>query len=101
MKSLEFYVEGLRHALANGGALPASARMDVEGVGSIRIADGTVSNSTEAAACVMHTSHENYDQLYFGTVEPTIAFAKGDLKINGDMSVALAMQALFEKARTA
>ena len=101
MQSLETYIEGFRHALANGGALPASARMDIEGAGSIHIADGKVSDAKDPADCIMQTSHEVYDQLYLGTADPAIAFAKGDLKINGEMSVALAMQPLFAKARAA
>ncbi|MEM7687541.1 MAG: SCP2 sterol-binding domain-containing protein [Pseudomonadota bacterium] len=101
MKSLEDYIFGLRYALRNGGSLPASARMDIEGEGSIRIADGDVSASDAPADCIMNTSHEIYDKLYHGTIDPTIAFAKGDLTINGDMAVALAMQGLFEKARAA
>ncbi|WP_298336460.1 SCP2 sterol-binding domain-containing protein [uncultured Erythrobacter sp.] len=75
--------------------------MDIEGAGSIHIADGQVSDGEEPADCIMHASHETFDQLYNGTLDPTIAFAKGDLKINGDMAVALATQALFEKARSA
>ncbi|QKG70646.1 SCP2 sterol-binding domain-containing protein [Erythrobacter mangrovi] len=101
MHPLTVYIEGFRHALANGGSLPASARMDVDGAGSIHIAEGEVSDRQDPAACIMRTSHEIYDQLYFGTIDPTIAFAKGDLSINGDMAVALAMQGLFEKARAA
>ena len=101
MKSLENYIEGFRHAFANGGSLPASARMDIDGAGSIHIADGQVSDRKDPADCIMQTSHELYDELFHGTADPAIAFAMAKLKINGEMSVALAMQPLFAKARDA
>ena len=101
MKSLQNYISGFVYALDQGGSLPASARMDIDGAGSIHIADGLLTDGDGPADCVMHASHETFDQLYNGTLDPTIAFAKGDLKINGDMAVALATQDLFEKARAA
>lgn len=101
MLMLEDYLAGFRHAMANGGTLPASARMDIDGAGSIHIANGLATDSDGPADCVMRASHQTFDELYHGTLDPTIAFARGDLAINGDMAVAIATEDLFKKARAA
>ena len=101
MKTLEQYTKCFSIAMKNGGALPASARMDIEGIGVIHIANGVVTNEEVNADCIMHTTHETYDKLFHGQADPAIVFAQGQLQINGDMGVALAMGPLFEKARSA
>ncbi|WP_430414093.1 SCP2 sterol-binding domain-containing protein [Parasphingorhabdus sp.] len=101
MKTLNEYTKGFMTALATGDILPTSARMDIDNVGSIHIDERSVTNNVDPANCIMRTSHEIYDDLFNGTGEPALAFAKGDLEVNGDMAVALAMPDLFKRANEA
>lgn len=101
MKTLDQYTAGFLKALTSGEVLPTTARMDIDGVGSIHIDGRSVSNVTAPANCIMRTTHEIYDGLFDGSGEPALAFAKGDLEVNGDMAVALAMPQLFKRANEA
>ena len=98
MKTLEDYVIGFRSVITEKDLGGKTVRMDIDGVGCIHISGTTVSTEKNNADCVLITSHTVYDKLYFGTTDPTIAFGIGDLKLIGDMGVALKMPPLFAKA---
>jgi putative sterol carrier protein len=98
MKSLDQYVEALQTALAGGSFGEKTARMIIHEVGSIYIDGASVTTEEKPADCVLSTDHQTYDQLFSGKLDPTIAFGKGDLQMDGDMGVALLMPPLFKKA---
>ena len=57
-----------------------------------------VTTDEKPADCILSTDHATYDKMFSGTLDPTIAFGKGDLKMDGEMGVALQMPPLFKKA---
>lgn len=98
MKKLAEYTEGFSKALAGGFEFEKSVRMDIDELGSIHISNKVVTNEASPADCVLRTKHAVYDGMYCGEIEPTMAFSKGDLEMNGDISVALLLPELFRVA---
>lgn len=99
MKSLEDYLAGFRSVIAIDDLGGKSVRMVIGDIGSIYISGTEVTwDGTEKADCVLTASHENYDKMYHGKLDPVIAFGMGKLKMKGPMSVALRMPSLFKKA---
>jgi putative sterol carrier protein len=100
MKSLEDYLAGFRGVIAVDDLGGKSVRMVIGDIGSIYISGTEVTQGgTKKADCVLTASHENYDKMYHGKLDPAIAFGVGKLKMKGVMSVALRMPSLFKKAR--
>lgn len=99
MKSLEQYVAGFKQAIAPESLDGKTVRMDIENVGCIHIEGTTVRTEELPADCVLTASHEDYDQLYSGALDPAIAFGTGALSMDGEMVVALKLPSLFAKAR--
>lgn len=101
MKSLEDYLAGFRGVITNDDLGGKSVRMVIGDVGSIYISGTEVtSDGAERADCILTASHENYDKMYHGKLDPAIAFGVGKLKMKGVMSAALRMPSLFKKARS-
>lgn len=101
MKSLEDYLAGFLSVIAIDDLGGKSVRMVIGDIGSIYISGTKVTwDGTEKADCVLTTSHENYDKMFHGKLDPAIAFGMGKLKMKGAMSVALRMPSLFKKARS-
>lgn len=98
MKTLTEYASAFQQALAGDSFGEKTVRMDIDGVGSIHIAGADVTTDEKPADCILSTDHATYDKMFSGTLDPTIAFGKGDLKMDGEMGVALQMPPLFKKA---
>lgn len=77
----------------------ASYRFDIKGAGSwhVAVADGaaTVSESQDAADCVISMSEDVFSRLREGKQNPMTAFMTGKIKVDGDMSLALKIKELF------
>ena len=74
-------------------------KFDLKGDGFVFIDGGTVSNEDKPADCTIIVSKDDFEKMGDGTLDPTMAFMQGKLKINGDMSVAMKLQPLLAKAR--
>lgn len=98
MMRLEAYVAGFRGAITDEDLGGKTIRMDIDGVGCIHISGTTISTEKAAADCILTTTHDVYDRMYSGVMDPTIAFGKGDLELVGDMTLALKMPSLFARA---
>jgi putative sterol carrier protein len=76
-----------------------SYRFDIEGAGSwkIDVVDGapTVTESADAADCVIRMKEETLLKLIDGKQNPTTAFMTGKVKVDGNMGLALKLQQLF------
>jgi putative sterol carrier protein len=76
-----------------------SYAFDVAGVGgwTVTVADGAVSvaEGVHAADCTISASEETLLKIVSGKANPTMAYATGKLKIDGDMGAALKLQKLF------
>lgn len=99
MRSLEQYVSALQGAILPETMDGKTVRMDINEVGSIHIEGTTVTIEELPADCVLTASHEDYDKLFSGNLDPAIAFGTGALAMDGEMSVALKLPSLFAKAR--
>ena len=83
---------------ANAATLGNSIRFDL-GDDSIHV-DGTgdsnvVSAEKKDADCTVSVSHEVFHQLLTGDLNPMAAVMSGQVKISGDMSVAMKLPAIF------
>ncbi len=72
-----------------------SVKFDTGGDGVIVI-DGTAISTTDAPTdCTISLSLENLEDLLAGDLNPTMAFMTGKVKVDGDMSVAMALSKLI------
>ncbi|WP_157016367.1 SCP2 sterol-binding domain-containing protein [Mesorhizobium xinjiangense] len=59
---------------------------------AVILVDGaTVSTNDGEADCTISMSQDDFESLVSGDLDPTAAFMQGKMKIDGDMSVAMAL----------
>ncbi len=88
--SVEEIAAKMKDRIASSG-FDRSVKFDLKGEGVIVI-DGTTVSTTDAPAdCTITISKENFQDLIAGELNPTAAFMTGKMKIDGDMSVAMAL----------
>ncbi len=74
-----------------GSGFDQSVKFDTGSDGVIVI-DGTTISTTDAPAdCTIKLTLDDLEQLISGDLNPTMAFMTGKIKIEGDMSVAMAL----------
>jgi putative sterol carrier protein len=86
--------EKLKPQVASSG-FDRSVKFDTGADGVIVIDGGNVSTTDGPADCTIKLSLDNLESLIAGDLNPTMAFMTGKLKIEGDMSVAMALQSLL------
>jgi putative sterol carrier protein len=101
MASVEEITQQMRTAVGTDSGLGKTLKFDFKGEGFIYIDKADVSNEDKPADCTIIVAKSDFDQIAEGKLDPTMAFMQGKLKINGDMSVAMKLQPLLAKARTA
>ncbi len=99
MATLEEITDRFKTAVGSDSGLGKSVKFDLKGDGFIHIDGGSVTNEDKPADCTIIVSKEDFEKMGDGTLDPTMAFMQGKLKINGDMSVAMKLQPLLAKAR--
>ncbi len=72
-----------------------SVKFDTGADGVIVIDGGTISIADGPADCTIRLSLDDLESLIAGDLNPTMAFMSGKLKIEGDMSVAMALSQLI------
>lgn len=78
-------------AKAEGSGFDRSVKFDT-GADGVIVIDGTsVSTEDAPADCTIKLSLDDLQDLVSGELNPTMAFMQGKLKIEGDMSVAMAL----------
>jgi putative sterol carrier protein len=85
MDNLKRVTDGFSKALSGQPAIDASIRIDFPGLGSVRIADGSVSNSDLAADSVVTVSLADFDSIATGELDPISAFMTGRVRLAGPM----------------
>ncbi|MFT4793999.1 MAG: putative sterol carrier protein [Paracoccaceae bacterium] len=75
--------------------LDGSVRFDVEGLGAIRVEGADVSLDDSEADCIISADLDTFQSLVTGDLDPTAAFMSGKLRIDGDMSKAMQLSAVF------
>ena len=71
-----------------------SVKFDTGSDGVIVIKDGQISTSDSDTDCTIKISLDNLESLIAGELNPTMAFMTGKIKVEGDMSVAMALSQL-------
>lgn len=72
-----------------------SVKFDTGADGVIVIDGSSISTEDGPADCTIKLSLSNLEDLIAGDLSPTTAFMTGKLKVEGDMSVAMALQSLL------
>jgi putative sterol carrier protein len=92
--SVQDIAASMKDKVASSG-FDRSVKFDLGGDGVIVI-DGTSISTTDGPAdCTIKVSMDDFNDLISGDLNPTAAFMQGKLKIEGDMSVAMALSQLF------
>ncbi|CAN5240543.1 SCP2 sterol-binding domain-containing protein [soil metagenome] len=99
MATLEEITDRFKTAVGSDSGLGKTIKFDLKGEGFIFIDGGSVTNEDKAADCTIIVDKEDFEKMAAGSLDPTMAFMQGKLKINGDMGVAMKLQPLLAKAR--
>ena len=86
--------EKLKSQVASAG-FDRSVKFDTGADGVIVIDGASVSTTDAPADCTIKLSLDDLESLIAGDLNPTMAFMTGKLKIEGDMSVAMALSQLI------
>lgn len=72
-----------------------SVKFDTGSDGVIVIDGASISTADAPADCTIKLSLDDLEALLAGDLNPTMAFMTGKIKIEGDMSVAMALSSLM------
>lgn len=72
-----------------------SVKFDTGGDGVILIDSTSISTTDGPADCTIKLSLSDFEDLLAGELDPMSAFMTGKIKVEGDMSVAMALQQLL------
>jgi putative sterol carrier protein len=78
-----------------GAGFDHSVKFDTGSDGVIVIDGATVSTTDAPADCTIKLSLDDLDSLIAGDLNPTMAFMTGKIKVEGDMTVAMALSQLL------
>ena len=78
-----------------GSGFDKSVKFDLKGEGVIVIDGQSVSTADAPADCTITMSLDDFQDLIAGELNPTAAFMQGKMKVDGDMSVAMALSQLM------
>lgn len=88
-------------AIAGASGFTNKVKFDFGSVGKLFI-DGAakkVSNEDGVADATVRVDFEDFKKLAQGALDPMMAFMSGKLKVDGDMSVAMKLQTVFQSLR--
>lgn len=84
----------IREKLAGSG-FDRSVKLDLKGLGVILIDGPSVTAGDGEAECTISMSADDFGDLVAGDLSPTSAFMTGKMKIDGDLSAAMALSQLI------
>ncbi|MCC6205469.1 MAG: SCP2 sterol-binding domain-containing protein [Hyphomicrobiales bacterium] len=88
--SIQDIVEKIRGRVESSG-FDRSVKFDT-GADGVIVIDGTTISTTDAPAdCTITLSLDDLESMLAGELSPTAAFMQGKLKVEGDMSIAMAL----------
>ena len=89
MPTLQDLTERVREVASArlGDSRPAT--LDLGETGIIRIDDGRVENTEAPSECRVSLSDQDLEALIEGRLDPTMAYMTGQLRVEGDMNLAL------------
>ncbi len=92
--ALNAAAQALQQKLETSG-FDGSVKFDIDGEGTLRVADGAVAVDDGDADCTIAASMDTLQDLFAGDLDPTAAFMTGKIKIDGDMGVAMKLSQLL------
>lgn len=96
---------GLKQAVGEDSGFGSILKFDYEGKGVTRVDGRNVPNSVDntdgPADCTIIISAENLMKMFKRELDPTMAFMQGKMKVDGDMSVAMKLGPILQKAAAA
>lgn len=92
--SIQDVVDKIRSSVESS-SFDRSVKFDTQGDGVIVIDGKSISTTDAPADCTIKLSLDDLESLVAGELSPTAAFMQGKLKVEGDMSVAMALQSLL------
>lgn len=92
--AIQDIAEKLKPQVASAG-FDRSVKFDTGADGVLLVDGGTISTTDGPADCTIKLSLDDLEALIAGDLNPTMAFMTGKLKIEGDMSVAMALSQLI------
>jgi putative sterol carrier protein len=92
--AIQDIAEKLKSQVASAG-FDRSMKFDTGADGVLLIDGATISTADGPADCTIKLSLDDLESLIAGDLNPTMAFMTGKLKIEGDMSVAMALSQLI------
>ena len=88
--TVQSIADKMKDKVASSG-FDRSVKFDTGADGVIVIDGATISTADSPADCTIKLSLDDLDSLVSGDLNPTTAFMTGKIKIEGDMSVAMAL----------
>jgi putative sterol carrier protein len=92
--SIQDVAEKMRARVESSG-FDRSVKFDTGGDGVVVIDGASISTTDAPADCTITLALEDLEALVAGELNPTAAFMQGKLKVEGDMSVAMALSQLM------
>lgn len=92
--SIQSVADAMKAKVESAG-FDRSVKFDTGADGVIVIDGATISTTDAPADCTIKLSLEDLQSLIAGDLNPTMAFMTGKLKVEGDMSVAMALQKII------
>lgn len=86
--------EKIRPQVESGG-FDRSVKFDTGADGVIVIDGATISTTDAPTDCTIKLSLDDLESLVAGDLNPTMAFMTGKIKVEGDMTVAMALSQLI------
>jgi putative sterol carrier protein len=99
MATLEEITQHMQTAIGEDSGLGKTLKFDFKGEGFIYIDGGSVTNEDKPADCTIVVSKDDFEKMAAGQLDATAAFMQGKLKVNGDMSVAMKLGPVLQRAR--
>ena len=96
--SLENMISQFEKRAATAGPIGGTWKFEVDGMGILIDGSGetnTVKASEDAADCTISLTAEVLQKLKDGEINPMMAVMGGQIKINGDMGLAMKVQSLM------
>ena len=92
--SVQEIAERIKSRVASAG-FEHSVKFDTGSNGVIVIDGSTISTTDAPTDCTVKLSLDDLDSLIAGDLNPTMAFMSGKIKVEGDMTVAMALSQLL------
>jgi putative sterol carrier protein len=89
MPTLQDLTGRVRDVVSRHSELSRPVALDLGETGIIHADGQTVGNTDEPADCRISLSADNLEALIEGRLDPTMAYMTGQLRVDGDMGLAL------------